>query len=113
MRAVWYAAAGAGFVTPETSIVLAWLIVLPPAKSTSATKGETAGPPLLIFVALTPPAFRFDWDQVRRALSNRTRLIIINSPQNQSCTVVDAQDLDALAALIRDRPITLLADEVY
>jgi methionine transaminase len=64
-------------------------------------------------IALTPPAFRFDWDQVRRALSNRTRLIIINSPQNPSCTVVDAQDLDALAALIRDRPITLLADEVY
>jgi methionine aminotransferase len=64
-------------------------------------------------IALAPPAFRFDWDQVRRALSDRTRLIIINSPQNPSCTVADAQDLDALAALIRDRPITLLADEVY
>lgn len=64
-------------------------------------------------IALTPPAFRFDWDQVRRALNDRTRLIIINSPQNPSCTVADPQDLDALAALIRDRPITLLADEVY
>jgi methionine transaminase len=66
-----------------------------------------------IRIALAPPAFRFDWDQVRRALNGRTRLIIINSPQNPSCTVADAQDLDALAALIRDRPITLLADEVY
>jgi methionine transaminase len=64
-------------------------------------------------IALAPPAFRFDWDQVRRALSDRTRLIIINSPQNPSCTVADRDDLDALAALIRDRPITLLADEVY
>ena len=64
-------------------------------------------------VALAPPAFRFDWDQVRRALCDRTRLIIINSPQNPSCTVADRDDLDALAALIRDRPITLLADEVY
>jgi methionine transaminase len=64
-------------------------------------------------IALAPPAFRFDWDEVRRALSDRTRLIIINSPQNPSCTVADAHDLDALAALIRDRPITLLADEVY
>lgn len=64
-------------------------------------------------IALAPPAFRFDWDQVRRALSDRTRLIIINSPQNPSCSVADHDDLDALAAVIRDRPITLLADEVY
>jgi methionine transaminase len=64
-------------------------------------------------IALSPPTFRFEWDQVRRALSDRTRLIVINSPQNPSCTVADRDDLDALAALIRDRPITLLADEVY
>src|ERR1700733_10700263 len=64
-------------------------------------------------IALAPPAFRFDWDQVRRSLSERTRLIIINSPQNPSCTVAEAQDLDSLAELIRDRPITVLADEVY
>jgi methionine transaminase len=66
-----------------------------------------------IRIALAPPAFRFDWDEVRRRLSNRTRLIIINSPQNPSCTVADRADLDALAALIRGRPITVLADEVY
>ena len=64
-------------------------------------------------IALSPPTFRFDWDQVREALSDRTRLVILNSPQNPSCTVADREDLDALAALIRDRPITLLADEVY
>jgi methionine aminotransferase len=66
-----------------------------------------------IRISLTPPAFDFDWDEVRRALTDRTRLIIINSPQNPSCTVADLGDLDALAALIRDRPITVLADEVY
>jgi methionine aminotransferase len=66
-----------------------------------------------IRIALAPPAFRFDWDEVRRALTDRTRLIIINSPQNPSCTVADHSDLDALAVLIRDRPITVLADEVY
>jgi methionine aminotransferase len=50
---------------------------------------------------------------VRKALSDRTRLIIINSPQNPSCTIADSGDLNSLAALIRDRPITVLADEVY
>jgi methionine transaminase len=64
-------------------------------------------------IALKPPAFRFDWDEVRRALSPRTRLIIINSPQNPSCTVAEREDLDALAACIRNRDITVLADEVY
>jgi methionine aminotransferase len=64
-------------------------------------------------VPLIPPAFRFDWDRVRAAINERTRLIIINSPQNPSCTAAQAGDLDALAALIRDRPISVLSDEVY
>ncbi|GAC1307037.1 MAG: pyridoxal phosphate-dependent aminotransferase [Steroidobacteraceae bacterium] len=64
-------------------------------------------------VPLRPPAFGYDWDQVRGVLSARTRLIIINSPHNPTCTVAAADDLDALAGLVRDRPITVLADEVY
>jgi methionine transaminase len=64
-------------------------------------------------IALTPPAFDFDWDEVRRNLSDRTRLIIINSPQNPSCTVATRDDLEQLAACIRERPITVIADEVY
>jgi methionine aminotransferase len=64
-------------------------------------------------VPLSPPRFRFDWDRVRAALSDRTRLIIINSPQNPSCSAADADDLNALAELVRDRPISILADEVY
>ena len=64
-------------------------------------------------VPLTPPAFEFDWDRVQRSLTARTRLIIVNSPQNPSCTVASGADLDMLAALVRDRPISILADEVY
>jgi methionine aminotransferase len=64
-------------------------------------------------VPLSPPRFRYDWDRVRAALSDRTRLIIVNSPQNPSCSVADSGDLDALADVVRDRPISILADEVY
>jgi methionine transaminase len=64
-------------------------------------------------IPLAPPAFPFDWDRVRQHLSDRTRLVIVNSPQNPSCTVATLADLDALAELIRDRPISVLADEVY
>jgi methionine transaminase len=64
-------------------------------------------------IPLSPPGFRYDWDRVKRALTDRTRLIIINSPQNPSCSVLLHEDLNALAASIRDRPITVLSDEVY
>ncbi len=64
-------------------------------------------------IPLSPPAFAVDWDRVRAALSERTRLVIINSPQNPSCSVFDRGDLDALARLVRDRAVTILADEVY
>jgi methionine aminotransferase len=64
-------------------------------------------------IPLMPPAFAYDWQRVKQALNDRTRLIIINNPQNPSCTATDRAALDELAALVRDRPITVLADEVY
>lgn len=66
-----------------------------------------------VHIPLAAPHFRYDWDRVRAALSERTRLVIINNPHNPACTAATADDLDALAALVRDRPITVLADEVY
>ena len=70
-----------------------------------------------IHIPLAAPHFRYDWERVRAALSERTRLIVINNPHNPACTVATAGDLDALAALVRERPrdspVTVLADEVY
>jgi len=64
-------------------------------------------------IGLSPPQFRFDWDQIRAAINAQTRLIIINSPQNPCCTTTSRQDLDTLAEIVRDRAITILSDEVY
>jgi methionine transaminase len=66
-----------------------------------------------IHIPLQAPGFRYDWDRVRENLSARTRLIVINNPHNPACTVATGEDLDTLASLTRDRPITVLADEVY
>lgn len=66
-----------------------------------------------IHIPLEAPHFRYDWDRVRAAVNEKTRLVIINNPHNPACTVAGAADLDALAALIRDRQIIVLADEVY
>ncbi len=62
---------------------------------------------------LAQPGFRYDFARVAAALSERTRLILFNSPHNPACTVATADDLDSLARLIRGRNIVVLSDEVY
>jgi len=66
-----------------------------------------------IHIPLEAPHFRYDWHRVRGALSERTRLIVINNPHNPACTVASQADLDTLADITRDRPIAVIADEVY
>jgi methionine transaminase len=66
-----------------------------------------------IHIPLLPPSFRYDWDRVAAAITDRTRLIMINSPLNPACTIATRQDLDALAAIIRDKNIYVVSDEVY
>jgi len=66
-----------------------------------------------IHVPLMPPQFRPDWDRVRKHLNARTRLVIINSPQNPACSCLQPDDLDALAAAVRGHNCAVLSDEVY
>ena len=66
-----------------------------------------------VHVPLQPPYFRYDWERIGAALTERTRLIIINSPLNPGCTCLSGADLDALASLLRGRDIRVLSDEVY
>ncbi|GAC1452299.1 MAG: pyridoxal phosphate-dependent aminotransferase [Steroidobacteraceae bacterium] len=64
-------------------------------------------------VPLMQPGFGYDWERARAALNARTRLVLFNSPHNPACTLATAADLEALAALVRDRDILVLSDEVY
>jgi methionine transaminase len=66
-----------------------------------------------IRLPLLPPDFLYDWDRIRAAVTDRTRLVIINSPHNPACTALSRDDLDRLAELIRGRDILVLSDEVY
>jgi methionine aminotransferase len=66
-----------------------------------------------VHLPLPGPRFRPDWERVGTALNDRTRLIIINSPQNPACSCLAREDLDQLAELLRGRDCSVLADEVY
>lgn len=64
-------------------------------------------------VPLRPPAFRIDWQQVNDTLSERTRMVMLNTPHNPVATVATRDDLDALAQILRPTQAMVLADEVY
>jgi methionine aminotransferase len=66
-----------------------------------------------IHIPLAPPHFRYDWDQVRAAITPRTRLVVINSPHNPACTVMRHEDLEALARLAEAHDLRVISDEVY
>ena len=57
--------------------------------------------------------FAIDWQRLEAALSSRTRLIVLNTPHNPSGALISRDELDRLAALIRDRDIYIVSDEVY
>ncbi len=66
-----------------------------------------------VHVPLASGDFAIDWQRLEAALSPRTRLIILNTPHNPSGALISREELDRLAALIRDRDIYLISDEVY
>jgi aspartate/methionine/tyrosine aminotransferase len=58
--------------------------------------------------------FGFDLDQFRDRLSDRTRMVVLNSPSNPTGGVLSRQQIQAIASMLRDRPdITILSDEIY
>jgi methionine aminotransferase len=66
-----------------------------------------------VHVALDPVDFSVDWQKVRAAISPRTRMLFINTPHNPSGAMLDADDMAALADIVRDTSIIVLSDEVY
>jgi aspartate aminotransferase len=57
--------------------------------------------------------FGFDVDELASLISDRTRLIILNSPQNPTGGVLSKQDVHDIANVIGDRNIMVLSDEIY
>ena len=58
-------------------------------------------------------SFRFDIDQFRELVSERTALVIINSPQNPTGGMLQRDDLAAIAEVCAERDIPVLSDEIY
>jgi aspartate aminotransferase len=68
-----------------------------------------------IFVQLRQEnEFRFDLDELRAGLSERTKMVILNSPANPTGGVLTPEDIAGLADILRERPdVFVLSDEIY
>lgn len=88
------------------------VIVLDPCYDSYEPAIELAGA-RAVHVPLSAPDFHVDWQRVRDAITPRTRMILVNSPHNPTGAVLSREDLDALAAIVRDTDILVLSDEVY
>ncbi|WP_374986639.1 pyridoxal phosphate-dependent aminotransferase [Streptomyces fradiae] len=68
-------------------------------------------------VTLRPDAasgrFVLDLDELRAAVTDRTRLILLNTPHNPTGTVLTREELAAVAALAVERDLLVVTDEVY
>jgi len=66
-----------------------------------------------VYVALKQPDFHIDWEEVRKMISSKTRMIIINSPHNPTGAVLTDSDLIQLQHLTNGTNIIILSDEVF
>jgi len=80
---------------------------------------ENYGPDTIIcgavprFVRLHPPQWTFDPDDLAAAFSERTRAVILNTPNNPTGKVFDGKELEALAGLARRYRAYVITDEIY
>ena len=65
------------------------------------------------YSTLKYPDYHIDWLEVKKLISGRTRMIIINTPHNPSGSILSSTDLEALNKLTRNTDILILSDEVY
>lgn len=66
-----------------------------------------------IYLQLKAPNYNIDWNEVKKVVNHRTRMIIINSPHNPCGSILKVDDMKQLEKITKNTEIIILADEVY
>ncbi|HWY98928.1 MAG TPA: methionine aminotransferase [Bacteroidia bacterium] len=66
-----------------------------------------------IYVKLKEPNYTIDWNEVKKLVNQRTRMIMINTPHNPTGSVMTAADMKELEKITDGTDIVILSDEVY
>ncbi len=65
------------------------------------------------YVALQPPDWTFDPDQLKAACTERTRAIVVNTPHNPTGKVFSRAELELIAGLCQEHDVIAITDEIY
>ena len=88
------------------------VIVFEPAYDSYVPSIEVQGGKT-VYLGLKFPDYHIDWDEVGQAITPKTRMIIINTPNNPTASVFSAADMRELETITRGTDIVILSDEVY
>jgi methionine aminotransferase len=88
------------------------VILFEPAYDSYAPGVEVNGG-VPVYVQLTYPDYAIPWEAVREAITERTRMIIVNTPNNPTASVFSAEDLRMLEGMLAGTDIVVVSDEVY
>jgi len=88
------------------------VIIIEPAYDSYGPAVELNGG-IPVYVSLEEDNFSIDWSKVEAAISEKTSLIIVNTPHNPSGYVWKKEDVDNLGRIIENKNIYVVSDEVY
>jgi methionine aminotransferase len=88
------------------------VILFEPAYDSYAPSIEVNGG-VPVYVQLRYPDYSIDWQQVSRAITPKTRMILINTPNNPTASVLSGEDMRMLEGMLRGTDIVVVSDEVY
>ncbi|MBI4204810.1 MAG: methionine aminotransferase [Betaproteobacteria bacterium] len=66
-----------------------------------------------VYVQLKFPDYSIDWQEVQNAITPKTRMIVVNTPNNPTASVFSAEDLRMLEGMLKRTDIVVVSDEVY
>lgn len=88
------------------------VIVLEPAYDSYVPNIEVNGA-IPVLIQLAYPDYKIDWNLIKEKISPRTKMIMLNSPQNPTGRILDENDIDQLRNIVAGTGIFILSDEVY
>jgi len=88
------------------------VIVFEPAYDCYQPAIEVAGGKT-VYLRLKAPDYSIDWDEVKKMFNHRTRMIILNTPNNPTGSVWTADDMRKLEKIVKGSDTVIVSDEVY
>jgi methionine transaminase len=88
------------------------VIIFEPAYDSYIPNVEVNGA-VPVLINLQFPEYKIDWNEVRKKVTSKTRVIMLNSPHNPTGAVLREDDIAQLRSIVKDTNIIILSDEVY